>query len=62
MEYKGLIKEIIDKKESDPVYYKELSKSELLLFLRETNVPYDIIISYLNLDINGRRGKRKVRT
>ena len=62
MNYKGLIKEIIDKKESVPVYYKELSKSELLLFLREINVPDDIIISYLNLDINGRRGKRKVRT
>ena len=61
MEYKGLIKEIIDKKESSPVYYKELSKSELLLFLREINVPDDIISSYLNLDINGRR-KRKVRT
>ena len=62
MNYKGLIKEIIDKKESAPVYYKELSKSELLLFLREISVPDDIIISYLNLDINGRRRKRKVRT
>ena len=60
MNYKGLIKEIINKKESAPVYYNELSKSELLLFLREISVPDDIIISYLNLDINGR--KRKVRT
>ena len=50
MKYKGLIKEIIDKKESAPVYYKELSKSELLLFLREINVPDDIISSYLNLE------------
>ena len=62
MEYRGLIKEIIDKKESAPVYYRELSKTELLLFLREIRVPDDIIISYLNLDINGRRRKRKVRT
>ena len=50
MNYKGLIKEIIDKKESAPVYYKELSQTEIELFLIKIGVPSDIISIYLNYE------------
>ena len=55
----GLVNSVLNDNNKMSVYYKELSQTEIELFLIKIGVPSDIISIYLNY---GRRRKRKVRT